>query len=88
LSSSLHSKGFNINEEINNEMDGTPKVEFDGYNYDGSNDPTSEGTFIITLFYSMSEGTNEDGYGEQQKEQNNDGNKRRNSCIPSKGRFA
>lgn len=49
LSSSLHSKGFDVNEEINNEMDGTPKVEFDGYNYDSSNDATSESNFLLLI---------------------------------------
>jgi len=34
--SSLHFEGFGINEEINNERDGTFEDEFDGYIYDNS----------------------------------------------------
>ncbi len=63
--SSLHFEGFEINEEINNEMDGILKDKFNGYNYDNFNDPTSEGIFRRTSFESMNEGTNEDGNGKQ-----------------------
>jgi len=36
----------------------------------------------------MSESINEEGNGEKEEEQSDNENKRRNSHIPSKGRFA
>jgi len=65
VSSSLHFEGFEINEEINNEMDGTLEDKSDGYNYHSYNDPTNESTFTRTSSKSMNEGTNEDGNGKQ-----------------------
>jgi len=42
---------------------------------------------IRTPFDSMSESTNEKGNGEEKEEQGDNENRRKNSCIPSKGRF-
>ncbi len=39
-------------------------------------------------FDSMNEGTNEKGSGEEEEEQGNNGNRKKISCISSKGRFA
>jgi hypothetical protein len=64
LSSSLHFEGFDVNEEINNMMDGTPEDKFDGYRCKISDDAISDGTLRRASFDSMSEGTNEEGNGE------------------------
>ncbi len=39
-------------------------------------------------FDSMNEGTNEKENGEEEEEHGDNENKKKNSCIPSKGRFA
>jgi hypothetical protein len=68
LSSSLQSKGFNVNEEINNMMDGTLEDESGGYRCNISNDATNDDILRITFFDFMSEGTNEEGNGEEEHE--------------------
>jgi hypothetical protein len=66
---------------------GTLEDESDGYRCNSSNDATSDGTLRRTFSGSMSEGTNEEINGEEEEERGDNENKRRNSCIPSKGRF-
>ncbi len=41
FASSLHSKGFDVNEKINNTMDGTPEDKSNGYRCNISNDATN-----------------------------------------------
>ncbi len=87
LSSSLRSKGFDVNEEINNTMDGIPKDEYNEYMCNIFDDATNDGTLKRASFNSMNEGTNEEGNGEEEQEQGDNENGRRNSHIPLKGRF-
>jgi hypothetical protein len=87
LSSSLRSKGFDVNEEINYTKDGTLEDEFDGYMCNISKDANSDGTLRRASYDSMNESTNEERNNETEKEQDDNENERRNSCIPSKGRF-
>ncbi len=68
-------------------MDGTLEDESDGYKCNNSNDATSDGTLRRIYSSSMNEGTNEEGNGKEEEERDDNENKRRNSCIPSKGRF-
>jgi hypothetical protein len=87
FSSSLCSKGFDINEEINNIMNGIPKDEYNGYMFNNFDDATSDGTLRRTYSNSMSDITNEEGNGEEEEEQGDIENGRRNSRIPSKCKF-
>lgn len=65
LFSSLRSKGFDVNEKINNMMDGTHEDEFNGYMCNIFDDATNDGTLRRTSFNFMNEGTNEEGIGEE-----------------------
>jgi hypothetical protein len=49
-------------------MDGTPEDVSDGYRCKSSNDATNDGTLRRTSSGSMSEGTNEEGNGEEEEE--------------------
>ncbi len=66
FSSSLCFEGFDINEEINNMMDGIPKDESDRYMWNTSNDATNDD--ILRRVYSdfMNEGMNEERNGEEE----------------------
>ncbi len=68
-------------------MDGIPKDKSNGYRCNSSNDATSDDTLRITYFDSMNEGMNEEGNGEKEEEWGDNENERKNSPIPSKGRF-
>jgi hypothetical protein len=68
LSSSLRIEGSNVNEEINNTMDGIPEDESNGYRCNNFDDATNDGTLKRTFFDSMSEGTNEEGNGKAKEE--------------------
>ncbi len=87
LSSSLRSEGFDVNEEINNTMDGIPKEESCGYKCNSFEDATSDGTLRKASFESMREGMNGEGNGKEEEERVDNVNWRRNFCIPSKGRL-
>ncbi len=50
LSPSLHSKGFDVNEEINNTMDSILEDKFDGYRCKFFDDATNDGTLKRTFF--------------------------------------
>ncbi len=56
LSSSLKFERIDVDEEINNTMNGIPKDEFDGYMCNISDDSNNDGTIRRAFFYSMSEG--------------------------------
>jgi hypothetical protein len=73
--------------EINNTMDGIPEDKSNGYMYNISNDANSDGTLKRTFSNSMSESTNEERNNEEEKERGDNENKRRKSCISSKGKF-
>jgi hypothetical protein len=60
LSLSLRFEGFDIDEEINNTMNGTPQDKSNGYKCNISNDSNSNGTMKKCSFDSMSEGCNEE----------------------------
>jgi hypothetical protein len=64
LSSFLRSKGFYVDEEINNTMNGIPQDEFDGQMCNISNDYNNDGNMRRSSFDSMNEGWNEEGNGE------------------------
>jgi hypothetical protein len=49
LSSSLRYEGLDVNEEINNTMDNTPKNKFDGYMCKVFNDATNDSTLRRTF---------------------------------------
>ncbi len=83
----LRFEGSNINEEINNMMDGIPEDESNGYMCNNCDGATINGTLKRTFFDFMNEGMNEEGNGEKEEERGDNENKRRNSHIPSKGRF-
>ncbi len=68
-------------------MDGIPKDESNGYRCNNFNGATSDGILRRTSSNSMSEGTNEEGHGKEEEEWGDNENKKRNSYIPSKGRF-
>lgn len=59
LSSTLRSKGFDVDEEINIMMDGTTQHEFNGYMCNIFYDATSDGTLKRTFPDSMNEGMNQ-----------------------------
>jgi hypothetical protein len=63
LFSCLPFKGFDVDEEINNTMDGTPQDESNGYMCNISNDANNDGTLKRFFSDSMSEGMNEEGNG-------------------------
>jgi len=56
LSSSLRFEGFDIDEEINNTMNGIPQDEFDGYMCNIFDDYNSDGTMRKCSFDFMNEG--------------------------------
>jgi hypothetical protein len=60
LSSSLRSKGFDVDEEINNIMNGTSKDKSNGYMCNISNDSNNDGILKKSYFYFMNEGWNEE----------------------------
>ncbi len=62
--SSLQSKGFDVDEEINNTMNGIPQDELDGYWCNISDDSNSDGIVTRGSSDSMNEGWNEKGNGE------------------------
>jgi len=59
--SSLQSKGFDIDEKIENTMNGTPQDEFDRYKCNISDDSNNDGTMTRGFFNSMNEGWNKEG---------------------------
>jgi hypothetical protein len=86
FSSSLRFEGFDVDEEINNTMNGIPQDEFDGYMCNIFDDSNSDGTMRKCSFDSMNEGWNEEGNGKKKKERTENENKGKNSCISLKGR--
>jgi hypothetical protein len=86
LSSSLQSKGFDIDEEINNMMNGIPQDELDEYHCNISDDSNSDGIVRRGSSDSMNEGSNEKGNGEEEHERGDNENGRRNFHIMLKGR--
>jgi hypothetical protein len=65
LSPSLCSEGFDVNENINNKMDGTPEDESNGYKCNIFYDATNGGILKRASSNSMNENTNE-GNGEKE----------------------
>jgi len=84
LSSSLRSKGFDVDEEINNIMNGTSKDKSNGYMCNISNDSNNDGILEKGYFYFMNEGWNEERNNEVEQKQVDNENGRRNFHIPSK----
>ncbi len=68
-------------------MDGIPKDKSNGYMCNSFDDSINDGILRITSFDSMSEGTNEEGNGEEEEEWGDNEKERRNFRIASKGRF-
>ncbi len=66
FSSSLQSKGFDIDEEIKNTMNGTPQDESNGYKCNISFDSNNDGTMTRGSSNSMNEGWNEERNGEKE----------------------
>jgi hypothetical protein len=87
LSSPKQYEGFDVDEEINNMMNGIPQDESNGYRCDIFDDSSSDG-IVKKGSYSMSEGWDEEGNGKKKHERTNNENRGRNFCILSKGRCA
>jgi hypothetical protein len=68
-------------------MDGIPKDKSNGYMCNSFDDAISDGILRKISFDCMSEGTNEEGNGEEEEEQGDNEKERRNSHMPSKGMF-
>jgi hypothetical protein len=68
LSSSLCFEGSDVNEEINNMMDGIPEDESNGYKCNSFDDATNDGTLNFFKKKFMSEGTNEEGNAKAKEE--------------------
>jgi hypothetical protein len=65
LSSSLCCEGFDVDEEINNMMNGTPKDNSNGYKSNIFNEVSSDGTLRKVFSNSMNERWNEERNGEE-----------------------
>ncbi len=78
FSSSLRFNGFEVDEEINYTMDGTPQDRSNGYRCNISGDANNNGTLRRIFFDSMSEGMNEEGNGYEEQEQGDNENRGKN----------
>jgi hypothetical protein len=71
---SLQFEGFDIDEEINNTMNGISQDESNGYKCNISNDSNNDGIMRKCSSDFMSEGWNEEGNGEKEQERTNNEN--------------
>jgi hypothetical protein len=67
--SSLQSKGVDVNEKINDMMDGSFEDESNGYMCNISNDANNDGILRKTSSDFMIKGTNEEGNGEEEQDE-------------------
>jgi hypothetical protein len=88
FSSCLQYERFDVDEEINDMMNGIPQDEFDGYRCNISNDSINDGTMRKGFYDSMSEGWNEEGNGKEEQERATNENGGRNFLIMPRGRYA